>query len=423
MLPSNKALQLLKISGERSALFLSQRASICHVDYLEPARNTYHWPYEEKPFTWYNCWKDPFTRAKFNENTKLIQIEGNINAGKQDFAHKLAKQLGMHVLGPIDIDRYYVNNHGYDYRALNPLLPERLRLCDTEMFHENPARHSSVHMMYIAFKTRLLQHIKALQHIFNTGQGVIMIRSPMTERVFVDAMDKIGWLPKGYVRSDGVRFYDFKNRHIHIRNMSIRNLMHPHLTIYLNTPIDVCLERTRNSIDPIEANSRALVPEFLEAMEQSYRDFVLPKVDYFGHLLEYDTPELMTDEQVSEVVDHISELDFQHDDHDTKFEAWAERDQLCSHFLKRFAVTTEIGTKDVFNSLCCDWQDIAGLGDSISINDLILRESLFEAHVGQFGLFTAEEHDRNIHGWLKSIYGRRKTLAERLDDHLRSDYV
>lgn len=371
-----------------------------------PPRTCYRWPYEIRPYNYLNFWMDPFTKKKFNENTKLVQIEGNIACGKEDFGRRLAEELDMKYMDEVDLESYYMNEHGYDYRALNPLLPERLRLCDWEMFHENPARHSVIHMQFFLFKLRLLQYIKAIQHMFNTGQGVILNRSVFTESVFVEAMHNMGWLPMGHLRGDGVRFYDWKIRHNYIRNLVLWPLLKPHLTIYMETSVDKCLENIKNSSNPLMTNSNALVPEFLENIRDVYESVVLPKQDHNGHLYRVNAEERVTDEQIMDIIDDISELDFEWDHHDTRFENWAHELVNFWHFSLRIDYSTWRQCH-VAEYLDQPWFDIAGLGDSITQIDLRLRESLFEGHVGPLGRLIDYRADTRVTNPLAAFLGFR----------------
>lgn len=348
---------------------------------------------------------DPRTKKKFNENSKLIQIEGNIACGKEDLGRRLADKLDMKYMEEIDLESYYMNEHGYDYRALNPLLPERLRLCDWEMFHENPARHSVIHMQFYLFKLRLVQYIKAMQHIFNTGQGVILNRSVFTERVFVEAMHNMGWLPMGYLRGDNVRFYDWKIRHNYIRNLSLYPVPKPHLTLYMETSVDKCMENIKNSSNPLMANSNALVPEFLENIEDAYENIILPKQEHNGHIYRVNAEERLTDGQIMDIIDDISELDFEHDHHDTRFELWNFRIWTLWHLTQRVNFTSWRQTKLAKHIDGTGWFDIAGLGDSITQIDIKLREGLFQGHVGPFGRLLDYQSDIRVTNPLKAFWG------------------
>lgn len=401
MFASKQLLKQIKLQ-QNGNIQLITRATICHKSDLPPRKGK-RYPYERRSWGLHNFFLDPFTKRKFNENSKIIQIEGNVAAGKEDLGRRLAEQLDMYYMPHIDLEDYYINEHGYDYRALNPLLPERLRACDWEMFHENPARHSVIHMQNFLFKLRIYQYTLALRHLFNTGQGVILSRSFVTEKVFVDAMHKLGWLPMGYLRGDGVRFYDWRLRYDYIRTLVTSATMKPHLTIYLDTPVDVCLDRIKNSDDPMIANSKALIPEFLEAIKESYENDMLTRCDYFGHVLSYDYPKRATDDEILDIIDDIKPLEFNFDYKDFKFMDWNTDEAKLWHSAKRLGVSTSTGTRLMLKYYNQPTHDIAGYGDSITQVDLKLRLALFESHVGEIGKLIQYSGDEKVQGYFKAM--------------------
>lgn len=400
---------------------LIHKASICHKSKLPP-KNVKHWPYKEKSWNPLNLWTDPFTKKKFDENTKVIQIEGNIASGKREFANQLAEELGMKVFPEISLDNLYINLTGYDYRALNPSLPERLKICDLEMFHENPARHSVVHMQYYLFKLRYYQYFEALRHLFNTGQGVILVRSCFTERVFVEAMHNMGWLPLGHERGDGVIFYDWKTLYEFLRNNTLGSTLRPHLTIYLDTPVDTCMDRIRNSKDPIVANSNALCPKFLEEIRNAYDQTILRAAEDYGYVLRVDHPAKKIRDEIIDVIDQIEPVDFNYDWHDTRYEGWELEGTHLWYFFRRLVFTNMYFLRKRFARLGFEWFDIAGLGDSITYEDLALRNLLYNANVGDFGVRHSYHRNPEIHSPLKVLFNRDGNFSEIIDRELRNDF-
>lgn len=421
MLATKRIISKTRLRPENQ-LNIVQKALICYKSELPP-KKVKHFPYQKKSWGILNMWSDPFTKRKFDENSRIIQIEGNVACGKHDFAHQLAEELGMKVMPTVDLDNLYKNQHGYDYRALNPLLPERLRFCDWEMFHENPARHSVIHMQYFLFKLRLFQYIEALRHLFNTGQGVILVRSCFTELVFVEAMHNLGWLPRGHLRGDGVQFYDWKSRYLFTRNMCLGQELPPHLTIYLDTPIETCLDNIKNSENPMIAQSRALVPEFLENIEKVYRESMLSRAERYGHVLEIDHPKKKNHPEICEIIDEIKELNFDFDHHDTHFEGWFPEGKYFWYAYVRRFVTTQIFINNQVSHIDQPWYDIAGLGDSITNEDLKLREALYECHVGPFGYDISKEQDIRLTNPLSVIFNRGGKFGDVLEKALKSDFL
>lgn len=419
MIGTSKLVQQIKLRPDNN-INLILKASICHKSKLPP-RKPPRFPFEKESYDILHMWKDPFTKHRFNENSRIVQIEGNIKSGKHEFAHQLAKELDMHVMPDVDIDDYYINEHGFDYAALNPMLPERLRNCTRDMYHENPARHSVVHMQFYYFKLRFLQYCKAMRHLFNTGQGVILVRSVFTERVFVEAMHNVGWLPTGYIRDDGVQFYDWKTRYIYTRSILLAHVLQPHLTIYLDTPVDACMDMIKNSDDPMIANSKALSPEFLEAIEGAYNDHVLNTTQYYGHLAHFDHPKTKTIDEIQDVIDELEKLDFNYDPRNTRFYGWFPETTWLWYISVRRHFTSTQPMK--FNHWFFQpYFDIAGLGDCIDHEDTELRQMLHEANVGPVG----EDYDRlrdPLTNSIPRIILNKETLDQKWNRWIKSDFL
>lgn len=363
------------------------------------------------------------TKGKFDENSLIIQVEGNVSAGKEEFAKILAEELGMVYFPQPDLESYYVNDHGFDYRALNPLLPERLRLCDWEMFHENPSRHSLIHLQYYLFKLRLNTFYKALRHVFNTGQGVVMTRTVFTERAMVEAMHNVGWLPKGYLRGDGVRFYDWKHRHNYIRNLALSALLKPHLCIYLDTPVGLCLDRVRKDPNPMLANSNAHTREFLEEIESAFKNVVLAKQEHNMHVLMVDNPKPKTRDEVCDIIDDLTPLKFEYDPHDTRFSDWDPLSRSKFWFWNRRRFTTRIAGDEINYNMEQSWFDIAGMGDCVTDADLKLRDLLYTSHVGTLGYLQEFDTDAKVHGLARQIIGYWPNYGIRQERSVRTDFI
>jgi NADH dehydrogenase (ubiquinone) 1 alpha subcomplex subunit 10 len=64
---------------------------------------------------------------RFDENTKIIVVEGPIAAGKSAFAKSLAEDLVMLRMPEVKIDAVYINDYSYDLRKLDLQLPAPTR--------------------------------------------------------------------------------------------------------------------------------------------------------------------------------------------------------------------------------------------------------------------------------------------------------
>lgn len=385
----------------RNCTNLFFKANLCHKSKL-PEKKVKHFPYDKYPWNRWTFFLDPFTTRKMTENSLVIQIEGNVCAGKEEFGKTLADELGMKYISMPDLSDVYMNSMGFDFRAMNVQLPERLRICDWKMLHENPTRHSAIHLLHNMYVLRLRSYFRALAHLFNTGQGVVLNRSVFTECVIIETMHKLGWLPMGHSRPDGTKFYDWKNRYDTVRTMSLTDVLQPHLTIYLDVDPEECKKRSDDSPDPMIAKSKLHTLPFFEAIKEVYETNVLKRAEYYGHVVSYKKTGSISSEETREIIYDVSKLDFSFDWLETQFRTWNTTKKLFNA-RNRYLYSSMSQMRHLMY-VAQPYYDIAGLGDSITQGDLLLRDALFENHV--VGYFNQAEFDSRKVGLLSSYFNR-----------------
>lgn len=136
-------------------------------NYKKPAP----WPYETKKFT-FNRGFIEGTSKRFDENTKIVIVEGNIGAGKSSFAKQLAEAFDFKYFPEPTLEPYFVNAYGYDIRKINDLLPPSYKCCDISTFYANPYHQNVPKMQIRMFRFRLNQYLNALAHVLNTGNHI-----------------------------------------------------------------------------------------------------------------------------------------------------------------------------------------------------------------------------------------------------------
>lgn len=270
------------------------------------------YPYEEKSYSAFQAWKDTLfkdTTSRFDENTKVVVVEGPIAAGKSAFAKELATELEMKYFPEPTMDNYYINSYGYDLRKLDPQLPINMQSFDTNKFLQDPTNRNVATYQIRMLMQRYSQYVDALTHLFSTGEGVVLDRCVYSDFVFVEAMFKNGFLSKG-ARSV---YYDL------VKN-TFQELMKPHLVIYLDVPVKVIKDRIKKRSNPAEMNSKALTDQYLINMEHIYKQQYLKDISNHAELLVYDWSDYGETEVV---VEDIERIDFDRfDKDDTHMRDW-----------------------------------------------------------------------------------------------------
>jgi NADH dehydrogenase (ubiquinone) 1 alpha subcomplex subunit 10 len=126
-------------------------------------------PYQTKPYNLWRAMLQDTTTHRFDENTKIIVVEGPVAAGKSKFAKSLAEDLDMLHMPEVTMDDYYINSYGYDLREVDPQLPPAARSYDERNFCIEPNHQNAASFQIVKYKMRYSQYIDALAHLMNTG--------------------------------------------------------------------------------------------------------------------------------------------------------------------------------------------------------------------------------------------------------------
>ncbi|XP_058461865.1 NADH dehydrogenase [ubiquinone] 1 alpha subcomplex subunit 10, mitochondrial [Malaya genurostris] len=288
-------------------------------------------PYLEKKYTAFQACKDVLfktTTNRFDENTKVVVVEGPIAAGKSAFAKELAIELEMKYFPEATMDGCYKNSYGYDMRQLDPRLPLNMRSFDANNFLQDPTNRNVASFQLRMLVQRYSQYIDALAHLFSTGEGVVLDRCVYSDFVFVEAMFKNGFISKG-ARSV---YYDL------VKN-TFSELMKPHLVIYLDVPVQNVKDRIKKRSHPAEVNSKALTDKYLTDMEQIYKQQYLKDISTHAELLVYDWSNYGETEVVVEDIERIDFDRFDKDDthmRDWRFENEEDWTEARARYMDKF---------------------------------------------------------------------------------------
>lgn len=131
-------------------------------------------PYEKKK---YNLVRSLFDKTfkRFDENTKLIVIEGPIAAGKNKLAKIIADEFEMKYVPDVTLDDYYINPYGYDMRNLDYKLPLKTQSFDEKKFCLDPFHINVCRFQVMKYMLRFSSYWDSLNHILNTGTTNILV--------------------------------------------------------------------------------------------------------------------------------------------------------------------------------------------------------------------------------------------------------
>ena len=291
-------------------------AGICHKNHMDPEiRNNKPapWPYETKAFTQIDqaLLRRDRTVERFDENTKIIVVEGGLAAGKGEFGKALAHELGMRFYPEPTLDDFYPRLDGFDLRTLNWMLPEAAQYVDVKTAYINPHHQGLTGLAWNMYLMRFYQYWEALVHLFNTGEGVVIERSIWSNHVFLDAMWKHGF---------GCIDKPARDRLTRQKRESMWELMRPHVVIYLDVPPSVQLERVKKRNIKWEVNSEMTNLDYITTIDDLYKEEVLPFLAEHAEILMYDWTE---PGDIDLIVEDLEKLDFdQYEARGTKMEDW-----------------------------------------------------------------------------------------------------
>lgn len=322
---------VLKTGGIRTGFHLSkipkfvriQSASMTSKENRDPSIiKPEPWPYKTKKFT-FNRGFFEGTVKRFDENTKVVVVDGNIGAGKSAFAKQLAEAFDFEYFPEPTMEPYFVSTYGFDLRKIDELLPPSYKCCDVSTFYANPYHQNVAKFQFRMYMFRLEQYLNALAHILNTGQGVVLERCVYGDFVFAEAMYKHGYLSAPVMDL----YYDMKIN-------TLEELMRPHLIIYLDISPEVALERIKKRNDPTEVNSKVLTKEYLATIEYLYKQKYLKEMEKHAELMIYDWSNF-GDMEV--VVEDIERIDFERfTEYETKMSDWRKEDDYEWNYYRRF---------------------------------------------------------------------------------------
>jgi NADH dehydrogenase (ubiquinone) 1 alpha subcomplex subunit 10 len=242
------------------------------------------------------------TTKRFNDNTKVIVVEGPPGLEKSKFAKEFAEEFGMLYVPGASMDDWYINSYGYDLRELDWQFHHQKNKCyDEKNFAKDPlgGEGGLDRMVTTLQKIRAFKYNDLLAHVFNTGQGIVTEKSPYSEAVFIEAAYRMGWIHKS------TRIYYYR-----IQQQILQHLLRPNVIIHLDAPTDVVQAKIRarsktthpwEKDSPVFENSTYLNMLYQDMLKNDY----MKKASVFSKILTYDWSEGGDTEVVVEDVERL----------------------------------------------------------------------------------------------------------------------
>jgi len=175
-------------------------------------------------------------------------------------------------------------------------------------------------MLVRQYRNKFLKYVDALAHLFNTGQGIVMEKSPYNDYCYVEAEYKQGWIER-----ESRKYYNI------IKGETLMELLRPNLIIYLDAPTSVVQANIRKRAEtthPWEKNSP--VYENTDYMNHwaDLNKTYLKEARKHSQVLVYDWSEEGDPEVVVEDIEALN-MDY-HDKYDKQQKDW--RMHLEEHY-------------------------------------------------------------------------------------------
>jgi len=203
-------------------------------------------PYETKDFKTIHSIIEK-TSYRFDENSKLIVVEGAHAIGKSKFAQELAEDLDMKYFPMPRVTDLFTDGYGVDLRKYNDLMLPINKTYDETDFARNPVgpvEGCADRLFMHIFQIKYNSHINAIRHIMNTGQGVVMESSPFCDYAHFEAAYNQGWIAR-----------ESRDQYKEVIRMCLYLIMRPNLYIYLDAPVDTVIKNIANRGNEWDKNS------------------------------------------------------------------------------------------------------------------------------------------------------------------------
>jgi NADH dehydrogenase (ubiquinone) 1 alpha subcomplex subunit 10 len=284
-------------------------------------------------------------RKRFDDNSKVIAVEGPLASGKNALAKKIAEEFDLLYVPEVTDTEYYMEqgNGEFDIREYDEQLPVGAQSVDFERFFlQNGSKallKNFARTQYELFRTKLKRYAHDVTApLLNTGQGVVMTRGMWSDIIWAHTLHKTG-----YISSDALKAFQYQYQ------VSTDYFNYPHLIIYLDNPIDKVKENIQKRGTSWEVNSPVITDEFLHAMEDAYKNVYLSEMKKHSEIMMVD----LSEEQEPDF-DYLSEeleklnLDEAPLEHPKRFKSWQKPNRELNFMRNDVCIKNQKEIKKIF---------------------------------------------------------------------------
>nr|XP_033332634.1 NADH dehydrogenase [ubiquinone] 1 alpha subcomplex subunit 10, mitochondrial [Megalopta genalis] len=265
--------RLCKVSKNYNVV---QVASMTRIANMKHVNKPPPYPYWKKHYRPVLDSLDPMI-YRFDENTRIVVVDGPPAVGKTKVCEKIAADFGMLYMPQPTHDQIYVYRDGFDRRTLDPQLPPHIQSYDISKFLKNPTDKRAALFQVQFFWMRHSQYMNAILHLVSTGQGVVLNRCFFSELAFAITMKQAGYMsPMAFAHYEMLTF------------VASCFFPRPHITIYLDVPVQDVQEKIKRRDRSGEANSKVFSTQFLTNLENAYKEKYLKPLSNHTYILAYD---------------------------------------------------------------------------------------------------------------------------------------
>lgn len=308
--PTGKLLAVALINLKVPSASIYGKTMAGELEKPPPAWNYKRWGYNY----WYSLLDG--TTKRFTDNTRVVVVDGPPAIGKTEFAKGLAEELGMLYVAPACMDDIYITPYGFDLRELDCKMKfvRNKSFCEKKFAQDPTGQEGGLdRMQLLQYRNKFVKYVDALAHLFNTGQGIVMEKSPFNDYVYTEALVRQGWIDP-----------TTKSYYHKIRAATITEILRPNLIIYLDAPTSVVQANIRKRAEtthPWEKGSPVYEnTDYLNTWSDLNKKDYLKEASLSSQVLVYDWSEGGDAEIVVEDIEALN-IDY-HDKYDKQQMDW-----------------------------------------------------------------------------------------------------